>query len=276
MDALIGWIGGKRLLRKVIAPYVPKDITGFIEPFGGAAWMLLYKEKWAELEVYNDLDNRLVNLFLQVKYHPDELIKELDWLVASRKLFGDILKQEGLTEIQRAARFMFLITRSYGSKGDSFGISQKRGVSSMCNRLERIKELHKRLDMVIIENLSYEKVIEKYDTKSNFFYCDPPYMQGYTYENSKQFSHEDLCAKLKKIKGRFILSYDDNPEVLKLYKGFDIKHVTRTKGINRKQGKSEFKEVIIANFDLVESDQEIALTKAKTKVKTTRDIRGIS
>jgi len=103
MDAIIGWIGGKRLLRKVIAPYVLKDITDFIEPFGGVAWMLLYKEKWGDLEVYNDLDYRLVNLFLQVKYHPDELIKELDWLVASHKLFGDILKQEGLTEIQRVA-----------------------------------------------------------------------------------------------------------------------------------------------------------------------------
>jgi DNA adenine methylase len=103
MDAIIGWIGGKRLLRKVIAPFVPNDIQGYIEPFGGAAWMLLYKDKWGDLEVYNDLDNRLVNLFMQVKYHPDELIKELDWLVASRKLFGDILKQEGLTEIQRVA-----------------------------------------------------------------------------------------------------------------------------------------------------------------------------
>ena len=66
MDAIIGWIGGKRLLRKVIAPYVPKDIKGYIEPFGGAAWMLLYKEKWVDLEVYNDLDNRLVNLFQSV------------------------------------------------------------------------------------------------------------------------------------------------------------------------------------------------------------------
>jgi DNA adenine methylase len=142
----------------------------------------------------------------------------------------------------------------------------------MYNRLERIKELHRRLDMVIIENLSYEKVIEKYDTKSNFFYCDPPYMLGYTYENSKQFSHEALRDILKGIKGRFILSYDDNPEVLKLYKGYDIRHVTRTKGINRKEGKSEFNEVIIANFDLVDFDPEAA----KAKPKTTKEIRGIS
>jgi DNA adenine methylase len=167
---------------------------------------------------------------------------------------------------------MFLITRSFGSKGDSFGTSQKRGTSSMYNRLERIKELHRRLDMVIIENLSYEKVIEKYDTKSNFFYCDPPYMMGYTYENSKQFDHTLLRDILKNIKGRFILSYDDNPEVLKLYKGYDIRHVTRTKGINRKEGKSEFNEVIIANFDLIDIDQDIV----KTKTKPTKEIRGIS
>jgi hypothetical protein len=60
--------------------------------------------------------------------------------------------------------------------------------------------------------------------------------------------------------------------VLKLYKGFDIKHVTRTKGINRKEGKSEFNEVIIANFDLEDSDTEAA----KPKPKTTREIRGLS
>jgi len=60
--------------------------------------------------------------------------------------------------------------------------------------------------------------------------------------------------------------------VLKLYKGFDIKHVTRTKGINRKEGKSEFNEVIIANFDLVESEQD----NSKLKTKTSKDIRGLS
>ena len=60
--------------------------------------------------------------------------------------------------------------------------------------------------------------------------------------------------------------------MLKLYKGFDIKHVTRTKGINRKVGKSEFNEVIIANFDLVESEQD----NSKLKTKTSKDIRGLS
>lgn len=51
---------------------------------------------------------------------------------------------------------MFLIILSFSSKGDSFSTSQKRGTSSMYNRFQGIKELHKRLNMAIIENLSYE------------------------------------------------------------------------------------------------------------------------
>lgn len=252
MDAVIAWIGGKRLLRKDIAKYIPANIQGYIEPFGGAAWVLLFKEKWAGLEVYNDLDNRLVNLFLQVKYHPDELARELDLTLASRRLFGLMLRQEGLTEIQRAARFMWLITRSFGGKGETFGTSQKQGASSLQNRLEKLRELHRRLDRVVIENLDYAALITRYDHPDNFFYCDPPYTTGYTYANSKAFSHEKLREVLGAVKGKWILSYDDNPLVHKLYAGFDLKPVTRAKGINRRDGKMDYAEVIIANFPLEE------------------------
>lgn len=254
MDALIAWIGGKRILRKEIAKHIPTDINGYIEPFGGAGWVLLHKDRWAELEVYNDLDNRLVNMFLQVKYHPEELAKEMQFLLSSRSMFNALLSQPGLTEIQRAARFMFLICKSFGSKGDHFGTSQSRGISSLENRIERIKDLHKRLDKVLIENKSYEELIALYDKKDNFFYCDPPYTTGYTYDNSKGFSHEKLRDTLANIKGRFILSYDDNPLVHELYSDpkFHIKPVVRMKGINRKEGKSEYHEVIIANFPLEE------------------------
>lgn len=63
--------------------------------------------------------------------------------------------------------------------------------------------------------------------------------------------------------------------MLKFYKGYDIRHVTRTKGINRKEGKSEFNEVIIANFALIEAD--LYTDKPKTKTKSaTKDIRGIA
>lgn len=250
MDSVIGWIGGKRLLRKEIAKHVPEDIRAYIEPFGGAGWVLLYKDRWAPLEVYNDLDGRLVNLFLQVKYHPDELIRELTLMLTSRDLFGRLLSQPGLTEIQRDARFLFIISRSFGGKGESFAISQSQAPASLQNRLERIKQLHLRLDQVVVENLDFAELIARYDRPTTFFYCDPPYTTGYTYENSKQFSHERLREVLGQVKGQWILSYDDHPDVHRLYSGYEIRRVSRVKGINRKSGPSEYAEVLIANFPL--------------------------
>ena len=76
-DHLITWVGGKRNLRKVICKLIPTDIKSYIEPFGGGCWVLFAKEKHAKLEVYNDLDERLANLFRIVKYHPQALIDEL-------------------------------------------------------------------------------------------------------------------------------------------------------------------------------------------------------
>lgn len=123
---LINWIGGKRLLRKTIAPLIPKDINGYIEPFGGGGWVLFYKDKWAELEVYNDLDSRLVNLFNVVKYHPCELARQMCYMLASRKQFEQMLSFEGITDIQKASKFLYIINWSFGAKGTVFGTSKTR------------------------------------------------------------------------------------------------------------------------------------------------------
>lgn len=250
MDSIIAWMGGKRLLRKTIKELIPEDINGYIEPFGGAGWVLLYRDRWADMEVYNDLDSRLVNMFLQVKYHPEELIREMDLMLASREIFQLMIKQPGITDIQKAARFIFLVTRSFGSRMDSFATAKHQGLSSHYNRIDRIRQLHRRLDKVIIEHLSYEDCLAKYDDKDNFFYLDPPYVSGATYENSKGFDHELLRDHLGKLKGRWILSYDDNPAVWELYDGYNILPVTRVKGINRCKGESLYKEVIISNLEI--------------------------
>ncbi len=250
MDSIIAWIGGKKLLRKKLSTLIPKDIRGYIEPFGGAGWLLFLKEKWAKLEVYNDLDSRLTNLFLQVKYHPDALQKEFDYLIGSRDMFDLIKNNDGLTEIQKAARFMYLISRSFGSKGGTFATAKTQGHAKLSNKINRIEVLSKRLDGVIIENMSFEKLIGRYDTKDNFIYCDPPYMNGFKYDNAKEFDHQKLHDVLTKIKGRFLLSYDDCLEAREMYKKYNIIAVSRVKGINRKSGDSYYKEIIISNYEV--------------------------
>lgn len=251
MDSLIAWVGGKKQLRKTISELIPKDINGYIETFGGAGWVLFFKDKWANIEVYNDLDSRLVNLFKIVKYHPEELARELDLAVSSRELFKEYRDNKGMTDIQRAARFLYLLKRSFGSKASHFGTSRKgggAGFSSHNEILNRIHKLHGRLDKVVIENLDFEKLFEIYDEKENFFYCDPPYRIGEQYEVGRM-DYNRLKKALKKLNGRFLLSLDNCKENVELFKDFEIIEIDRVNGINRKQIKNNiYKELLIKNY----------------------------
>ena len=134
---LINWVGGKRLLRKTIAKVIPEDIKSYIEPFGGGGWVLFYKDKWADLEVYNDLDGRLVNLFRIVKYHPNAFIEEWRHLLGSREMFLQFLNGTFITDIQKAVQFYFLITRSFGGRGDTFGTVKKTS-GGACKSLHNV------------------------------------------------------------------------------------------------------------------------------------------
>ena len=131
MESFIGWIGGKRALRRAILERFPDDEVGrYIEVFGGAAWVLFAKEKKAnQLEVYNDINGNLVNLFRCVKYHCGELQRELEWMLTSREQFFDCLTQyqaRGLTDIQRAARFFYAVKISFGCDNRTYATSSKQ------------------------------------------------------------------------------------------------------------------------------------------------------
>lgn len=258
---LINWVGGKRLLRKTIAPLIPKDIKSYIEPFGGGGWVLFYKDRWADLEIYNDLDGRLVNLFRIVKYHPNAFKEEYKYLLGSRDMFFQFLNGTFITDIQKAVQFYFVITRSFGGKGSSFGTVKKSsgGASkSQKNVLDKIDAIHERLDKVMIENRDFETLITQYDFEDAFFYCDPPYSQGCGYDvtSTKDFDHERLREVLGNIKGRFLLSYDDSPKIRELYKGFEMIEVERLNGINNRSDvenrKKIFRELLIANYPIKE------------------------
>ena len=88
MNSFIAWIGGKKLLRKEIVKRFPEEgFTRYVEVFGGAGWVLFEKEQGKELEVFNDRDSNLINLYRCIKYHCGELQRELEWLTISREQF---------------------------------------------------------------------------------------------------------------------------------------------------------------------------------------------
>ena len=100
------------MLAKQIISMFPNDIDRYIEVFGGGGSVLFAKDKHAPLEVYNDANGQLVNLFRCIRFHRSELQREITGYVNSREVFEDIHSQlngRGFTDIQRAAMFYVMI-----------------------------------------------------------------------------------------------------------------------------------------------------------------------
>ena len=238
------------MLRNKIVDRFPQEINRYIEVFGGAGWVLFSRDKHADMEVYNDANGQLVNLFRCVKYHPEELCREIQGLcLTSRELFLDCkdqLKCRGMTDIQRAARFFVVIKTSYGSDCDSFRCTE----ANILNAVRKIADIQKRLSKVVVENKDFENLIHQYDRIGALFYCDPPYYATkYKYEiEFGESDHVRLRDTLCGINGKFILSYNDNDFVRNLYKDFKIEEVQRQNNLKTKSGGYIFKELIITNY----------------------------
>lgn len=157
MRSFISWMGGKNSLKKEIVKRFPDtEFNRYIEVFGGAGWVLFHSERHAETEIYNDYNSNLVSLFKCVKYHHQELQRELKFFLNSRELFQEFIDNyntKGMTDIQRAARFFMIIKMSYGSKLHSYGCV-KKDITNMINYFDKIQE---RLSKVVIENKDFCK-----------------------------------------------------------------------------------------------------------------------
>ena len=249
MQSFIGWIGGKRALRKDILAAFPPEYSRYIEVFGGAGWVLFGKQQTGQMEVFNDADGSLINIYRCIKYHPDALATELSGLPHSREMFFDCkdqFEQRGYTDIQRAARSLYLIKMSFGSDRNTFATAPK--IAS--NISAPFLEVQDRLRKVIIEHLDFEQVIRIYDRPGALFYCDPPYIgtERYYKAGFSQQDHERLANVLHGIKGKFLLSYNDCDLARDLYADCIIQPLTRSNllsGANR----GEFKEILIRNYE---------------------------
>ena len=248
MNSFISWIGGKKSLRNKIIEHFPdsKEYDRYIEVFGGAGWILFSKEKHANLEVFNDVNGELINLYRCVKYHCDALQKELEWMLVSREQFFDSREQmnvRGLTDIQRAARYFILIKNSFGTDLRSFALRGK----NLENSIEYLSCIKERLKSTVIENKDFKNLIKTYDRENALFYLDPPYYETEQYYGDvfKREDHIRLKETLSKIKGKFILSYNDCDFIRELYLDYEMVAIDRQH--NLKSSSERYHELIIKN-----------------------------
>src|ERR1019366_9025700 len=237
----LSYIGGKNRLATKIISLLPEHTT-YVQPFAGGAQVLFHKQP-SNVEVLNDLDFDIVNFFRVCQWDYEEFVRYLKFCLVSRKLHEMHLATNPatLTDIQRAGRFFYLQKNSFGGlilkQKFHYGVTQPSNYNP-ARIPEIIERTHKRLERLQIESLPYEKILDKYDRPTTLFYLDPPYWERKLYRHN--FSREDfegLGTRLKALKGKFILSLDDHPEVRRIFGEWHLLPVELAYTAQRKVGK---------------------------------------
>lgn len=255
--ALFGYLGGKFQLSKQIIPLIPEHHC-YVEPFCGAA-SVFFKKNPSKTEILNDLNGDLINLYRVIRDDFGKFVRVFRGLPVAREQFNYFKSQHPdliSDPIERAARFFYLLRTSYGSKttDQTFSISTGRGSNLNLLTLKRdILVGQRRLARVYLENLPYDQVIQRYDRHDTFFYIDPPYYNCENYYGKGLFERSDfevLRELLENLKGKFILSLNDLPEIRQIFNKFNIKPVTVRYSVQTGNTKNipRFNELLISNF----------------------------
>jgi DNA adenine methylase len=208
----LSWHGGKsRFTSKIIALFPPHQT--FIDVFGGSGAVLLAKQP-SPVEVYNDIDAGLVNLFRGI--HDPKLCNQLQKACAAtlyaRSEFMLALEPTD-DPVERARRFLVRQRMSRSGLGERWSWvvdDSRRGMASVVRRwqatVERLSALHQRLRTVQIEHADWREILARYDNTKILYYLDPPYQHdtrnggGYSCEMTRA-DHSELVGATAPAQG---------------------------------------------------------------------------
>ncbi|SHJ69929.1 DNA adenine methylase [Roseomonas rosea] len=249
------YLGGKKnLARRIIARLGEIPHTTYVEPFIGMGGVFLRRPFRAKAEVINDISTDVANLFRILQRHYVPLMDMLRWQLTSRAEWQRLnaANPDTLTDLERAARFLYLQRLGFGGKvsGRTFGVAPtvpaRFDVAKLAGVLE---EVHERLSGVVIERLPYADLIRRYDRPGTLFYLDPPYWGCEGDYGDGVFSRDDferLADQLAGLKGRFLLSLNDTPGVREVFGGFAIEEVTVSYTVGLHAARPPAREVLIS------------------------------
>lgn len=226
------YVGGKKILARRICDLIETiPHRAYVEAFVGFGGVFLRRRSAPPAEVINDLSGDVATFFRILQRHYPQFMDTLRFQITSRREF---LRLEAcdpatLTDLERAARFLYLQRLSFGGRvvDRTFGVDPLgTGGRFNLNKLgPLLEEVHERLAGVVIENRDWAKLIVAYDRPGTLFYLDPPYLghegdYGAGLFDAGQFAR--MAELLRGIRGRFILSINDHPTIRQLFAGFEL------------------------------------------------------
>ncbi|EJF85010.1 DNA adenine methylase [Bartonella rattimassiliensis] len=257
IEPAAAYVGGKIKLAKTIINIMENiPHRTYAEPFVGMGGVFFRRKLIPLYEVINDRSGDVVNFFRVLQRHYHSFIELLEFQISSREVFERLRTQDPktLTDLERALRFLYLQRLSFGGQvvKQTFGVDPNRGARFNRLKLEAsLKLIYRRLAGVTIEHLDWFEFIRRYDRPSTLFYLDPPYWgveDCYGKDLFKREDYQTMSTLLAQLKGKFLLSLNDVPEVRKTFSQFKIKEVTTsyTCGSNKP---TPAQELIISNCD---------------------------
>ncbi|MEJ7938192.1 DNA adenine methylase [Acinetobacter baumannii] len=255
---LFRYHGGKFRLASWIISHFPHHDT-YVEAFGGAASVLLEK-KPSRIEVYNDIDDEIVNFFriLRCPIKSKQLKTLIENTPYSRSEFL-YAKAPCIDEIERARRLVVKAQMGFGSTGSTksstgFRSDTARGCTDLITIWNRqgslIEEAAARFKKVMIEKRDALQVIRDHDRPETLFFLDPPYLHecrklggdAYTHEMTNE-QHEELIDLLRNVQGKVILCGYDND----LYDQLGWKKVNKSVSASGQNGSVGRQEILWIN-----------------------------
>lgn len=251
------YLGGKRNLAKKIVPILDATPhTTYAEPFVGMGGIFLRRRMQPRAEVINDFGRDVSNLFRILQRHYPQFIEFLRFQLTTRVEFERLsdTNPETLTDLERAARFLYLQRTAFGGKvsGKNFGVAKDRpGRFNLTSLEPMLEDLHSRLAGVVIECLDFAEFIRRYDGAGTLFYLDPPYWGCENDYGKDMFTRADfdrLAKQLRGIEGRFVMSINDVPEIRETFQGFHLLEVTTSYTVGKNDRSNSRPELLISNF----------------------------
>lgn len=211
-----GYHGSKGRSAKYILPQLPySDI--FVDVFGGCGIITLNRRPSKKLDVYNDAWSGVANFF-KVCRDPDKtelLLEQLNMMIPSKELFYEYKIWDVGDDIERAARWYYMIQSSYGSLGRNWGYSRRDFVSNKWLKdLDMYPLIRRRFQEVQVDNEDFRTCFKNYDSPHTVFYCDPPYLgthqPGSYVHKFTEDDHRDFLSCVTSAKGFVAVSHYPN------------------------------------------------------------------
>lgn len=252
---IIPWLGGKRRLADRLIPLFPAHEC-YVEVFCGGGALYFLRPVPAPVEVLNDINGELVNLYRIVQHHLEEFVRQFKWAISSRQVFEWLQETppETMTDIQRAARFFYLQHHAFGGKvaGQTFGTATTAPTINLLRIEENLSAAHLRLaGGTTVENLTWNECVRRYDREHTFFYMDPPYWQteGYGVPFAWE-EYEQLAGFMRGCKGKAMLSINDHPDIRACFSEFPMHEIDiRYSVANNQVRPKESGELVVMNYD---------------------------